>query len=104
MSGGDPMLRIHTEEIQESGVVTLRLEGRLIQPWGDELVRTWIALLERTHPVRSIRVDLNAVSFVDEYGKWILASLQHRNCQLCGSGLFITSIINSLQPDDLEAS
>ena len=98
------MLRIHIEEIQESGIVTLRLEGKLIQPWGDELVRTWIGLLERTPPVRSVRVDLNAVSFVDEYGKWILGSLQHRDCQLCGSGLFITSIINNLQPNDLEPS
>lgn len=98
------MLRIHTEEIQESGVVTLRLEGKLIQLWGDELVRTWIALLERTPPPRSVRIDLNAVSFVDEYGKWILASLQHRGCQLCGSGLFIASIIDSLQTNELEPS
>jgi anti-anti-sigma regulatory factor len=98
------MLRIHTEEIQESGIVTLRLEGKLIQPWGHELVRTWIGLLECTPPPRSVRIDLNAVSFVDEYGKWVLASLQHRGCQLCGSGLFITSILNSLQTNDLEPS
>lgn len=98
------MLRIHTEECQGTGAVTLRLEGKLIQPWGDELVRTWIDLLERRPPVRPIRIDLDAVSFIDAYGKGVLAALQHRGCELCGSGLFIASIINSLQTNDLEPS
>lgn len=98
------MLRIHTEELQGTGAVTLRLEGKLIQPWGDELVRTWIGLLERKPPALPVRIDLDAVSFIDEYGRWILASLQHRGCELCGSGLFIASIINSLQTNDLEPS
>jgi ABC-type transporter Mla MlaB component len=87
------MLRIHVEEQREPAVVTLRLEGKLVQPWVDELHRTWSGLAGRLPLDCSIRIDLNAVSFVDEYGRSILAALHRVGCQLHGSAPFIAAVI-----------
>jgi ABC-type transporter Mla MlaB component len=87
------MLRIHVEETQNPDRVTLRLEGKLIQPWVHELGKTWLALIQSSPWPPSIRADLNAVSYVDEDGMALLTSLYLAGCELVGSGPFITAAI-----------
>lgn len=87
------MLRIHTEGTPET--VTLRLEGRLVRPWDEELTRAWVQAREQAP--RSIRVDLDAVSFVDDAGCRTLATLHSSGCALHGSGTYISALIEAIR-------
>jgi len=87
------MLRIHTEEQRNPDTVTLRLEGKLIQPWVDELQRTWMSLLRRLPAGTGVQVDLNAVSFVDEDGQYLLKALDRKGCRLLGTSPFIATLL-----------
>ena len=60
------MLRIHVEN--ETNAVRLRLEGKLIHPWVDELFRTWMDTSPRIPGHWGVLVDLSEVSFVDARG------------------------------------
>lgn len=86
------MLRIHLEE--HAGEVILRLEGKLIDPWVEELVKVWMKLADQfPSELAVVHIDLEAVSFVDEHGKSMLRMLRRIGCQLQGSGPFISAII-----------
>jgi len=87
------MLRIHVEETQNPDRVALRLEGKLIKPWARELGKAWLTLTGRSPWPGSIRIDLNAVSYVDEAGMAMLTSLHLAGCELVGSGPFIHAAI-----------
>ena len=88
------MLRIHSEERPDPDVLTLRLEGKLLGPWVGELLQAW-AKLEEIRPAKAvIRIDLNAVSYVDSLGRGLLASLHDRGCRLTGTGTFIAAVID----------
>jgi ABC-type transporter Mla MlaB component len=89
------MLRIHIEH--ESEGVRLRLEGKLIQPWVDELVQTWVDLTTRLPRQTPIEVDLSAVSFVDARGKSLLASMLKGGCSMHGTGPFISALIEDVR-------
>jgi len=89
------MLRIHIEN--ESEVVKLRLEGKLVQPWVDELVQVWMDLTTRLPRQTPIKVDLGDVSFVDVRGKTLLASMLKAGCSLHGSGPFISAVIEDIR-------
>ena len=89
------MLRIHAEYTLET--TTLRLEGKLIHPWIDELVDTWMKLRDRVPGKAGIRIDLEAVSFVDEPGRSTLHELWRAGCELHGSGPFISALIDEIK-------
>jgi hypothetical protein len=88
------LLRIHIEELP--GITTIRLEGKLIHPWTDELSDTWMRLKARTGEYGTLRIDLDAVSFVDERGKITLGTLHRTGCELSGSGPFISALIDEV--------
>ena len=89
------MLRIHIEH--ESEVVKLRLEGKLVQPWVDELVQVWMDLTAGLPRQTPISVDMSEVSFVDARGKTLLASMLKGGCSLHGSGPFISAVIEDVR-------
>lgn len=93
------MLRIHIEAEHEG--VTLRLEGKLVDPWGAELVRVWMDLSTGPQAGRTVAINLDAVSFVDARGRAMLGALQRLGCELRGSGPFISAVVReiSLDPD-----
>lgn len=77
------MLRITIEEAPLA--VTLRLEGKLIGPWVEEVEQCWRKALVNLGP-RTILVDLSAVSFVDAAGQSLLAKMELAGFRLAGSG------------------
>jgi ABC-type transporter Mla MlaB component len=89
------MLRIHIED--ESEGVRLRLEGKLVPPWVNELVQVWMDLATRLPRQTPISVDLAAVSFVDTHGKALLASMLKAGCALHGPGPYISAVIEDLR-------
>jgi ABC-type transporter Mla MlaB component len=89
------VLRIHVEGTTET--TTLRLEGKLIQSWSDELVDTWMKLRARVPGQSGIQIDLEAVSFIDERGRSTLHALWRAGCELHGSGPFISALIEEIK-------
>lgn len=89
-----PLLRIHIETRPQA--VTLRLEGKLIEPWVAELVRVWMDLSHGPHAGQPVCIDLEEVSFVDARGRSMLAALWQLGCELKGSGPFISAVIQEV--------
>ncbi len=91
------MLRIHIETGADG--VALRLEGKLIDDWVDELVRVFMDQ-SRGHPKgRVVQINLDAVSFVDAKGRSMLAALRRLGCELKGCGPFISAVIEEVSSD-----
>jgi hypothetical protein len=93
------LLRIHTEK--DGARITLRLEGKLVDPWGDELVKAYMALTRCRLDGQEVGIDLEAVSFVDPRGRSILTALRRLGCTLRGSGPFIEAVIDEITAEPL---
>jgi DNA polymerase III psi subunit len=65
---------------------TLRLEGRIVGPWVEELEKACKALLQDHH---SIHLEMSEVLFVDREGIRLLAYLQEQNIPLVGCSPFV---------------
>jgi ABC-type transporter Mla MlaB component len=80
-SHGFGSLRITIDEKQDS--VILRLEGKLICPWVEEVEQCWRNVFA-TLGGRSVQVDLSAVSFVDTAGGALLVRMHEAGFRLAG--------------------
>ncbi|MBI1752785.1 MAG: hypothetical protein HY014_14690 [Acidobacteria bacterium] len=89
------MLRIHVEN--QPDAVRLRLEGKLIHPWVDELFRVWMDISPRIPGHWGVSVDLTEVSFVDARGKAMLAAMRRAGCSLLGPTPFIEAVIEEVE-------
>jgi anti-anti-sigma regulatory factor len=87
------MLRISTN--RGPGEIKLTLEGRLAGPWVDELARAWTSLTA-TEDARSLRIDLDAVSFIDSAGKALLGTMHEAGTTLVGSGCMTRAILDEI--------
>ena len=87
------MLRITAETA--SLTRTLRLEGRLVGPWVEELARVW-GELRAERDAGSIRVDLDGVTFVSPSGKSLLRRIYVEGGRLVASGCMARSIIEEI--------
>jgi len=79
------MLKIEPVET-ERGLVTLRLEGRVVGPWVEELRRSCEGVLARR---ARLVLDLAEVSFADLQGVALLRGLGDRNVGLVRCSLFV---------------
>jgi hypothetical protein len=73
------MLRITIDE--NPGSVTLRLEGKLIGPWVEEVEQCWRKVFVTLGP-RTVLVDLSAVDFVDAAGRLLLTRMRSAGFRL----------------------
>jgi ABC-type transporter Mla MlaB component len=82
------MLKItaHSEPTQD----ILELEGRLAGPWVQELKDCWQQHLQAN---RQIRVLLQQVSYIDETGKALLATMHRAGVKLEASGCMTKDVI-----------
>ena len=80
------MLRIDTIEDAEGAV--LRLEGRLIGPWVEEVRRSCRAALSQGG---AVTIDLASVSFVDADGIVLLRELASPAVGLANATPFVTA-------------
>jgi len=100
------MLRITIEngpEIEDSpesvtfrpGVVTFRVEGRLVGAWAKELEQCW----KSAAPVRRNRasiIDLTRILFIDQEGKRVLTKLFGEGASFRTSGPMTESIVSEI--------
>ena len=72
------MLKISSED-SGNHIVTLRLEGRIAEPWTSELRRICEKLLAEK---RVVRLDMADVSYLDRTGAAVLSKLQSSGVSL----------------------
>ena len=86
------MLRITWIDLEGSASNrTLKLEGKLLGPWVDELSR---ACEELSIPPHCLRLDLAAVTFVDPIGVLLLDDLVRQGATIVGCSDFISDLLN----------
>jgi len=80
------MLRITVEGSERTE--TIKLEGKIVGPWVEELNRTWHALAPSLGH-KQLKFDMRSVAFVDGKGRRLLREIyQHTNaCFLADSPL-----------------
>ena len=76
---------------------TLVLEGRLGGAWVDELAASWRDLVA-TRDARSIRIDLNNVTFVDAAARALLRALRESGATLVANDLLLHTIFGDAAP------
>lgn len=82
--------------IEQAGVATFKVEGRLVKPWVSELKKSWTEFI-RQHPGEAVRVDLGEVTFIDHEGKCLLSSMFRKGADLCGGGFLTRSIVDLIK-------
>jgi len=87
------MLRI--TPIADSEGTCLKLEGKLLAPWVDEL-RTHCTAI-RAQSARP-RLDLDAISYVDSAGAETLQALRAQGFQIVACSPFVAMILREEQP------
>jgi len=87
------MLRITIDEAPAA--VTLRLEGKLIGPWVEEVEQCWQRVITRLGQ-RTMLVDLSAVNFVDSAGKSLLSRMHLAGFRLAGSGAVASYLVQQI--------
>jgi hypothetical protein len=88
------MLRITV--VPRADEVTVALEGRLIGPWVTELADCWSTLRSSVDP-RAVRIELDAVTFIDAAGKELLRTLHAEGATLAASGCMTRAILEEIQ-------
>ena len=80
------------------GQVTLKLEGSLAGPWVAELEHAWRAARPGLNG-RSLGLDLTAVDYVDEAGKYLLALLTRDGAEVTAAGTAMTELVRTIAED-----
>lgn len=95
------MLRITGIDLDTSNSIrTLKLEGKLLGPWVDELSR---ACEEPRTPPNCLRLDLAAVTFIDSVGVKLLDDLIRRGATIVGCSGFIAELLSEGSADKLSS-
>lgn len=81
-------ITIQSDERQTS----FELEGRLAGPWVQELAACWKNFAGDLR----LRVNLKAVTFIDEAGKRLLTEMHHQGIAIEGTGCMTASIIEEI--------
>jgi anti-anti-sigma regulatory factor len=83
------MLRI-TKVADGSGLL-LKLEGKLLEPWVEELARAARRPLPegRGH----VRLDLSSVTFADEAGVRLLRELLRQGVEIAAASAFVAALL-----------
>ena len=69
------MLRITVQEGDKTQ--TIKLEGKIVGPWVEELNRAWHSLASSVGSKR-LQVDLSGVAFVDARGRQLLREIHQK--------------------------
>ena len=90
------MLRITVQDGRNQ--IGLQLEGNLAGPWVAELEETWRAV-RRELAGRLVSLDVTAVGYVDEVGKYLLALLRGSGTRVMASGTAMTDLVRRIEND-----
>lgn len=83
------MLRI-TRSDQNASVPSVKLEGKLLKPWVDEVAGLFIAADAQSRP----RLDLSALAFVDAAGVELLHQLLLQGVQVVSCSPYVAELLH----------
>jgi ABC-type transporter Mla MlaB component len=95
------MLRISVTT--RPGGATVTLEGRLAGLWVDELARCWSSVTA-LRDASAVRVELEAVTFIDLAGKAALRRMREEGAVLFASGCMTRAILEEIETGRRERS
>jgi hypothetical protein len=78
-----------------SEAVILRLEGKLIEGWVEEVAKAWERIASASGG--QAIVDLTSVSFVDSEGRRLLRRMSRAGVRFTGSGPMINALIEEIE-------
>jgi hypothetical protein len=84
------MLKINSNT--ENSKTSFELEGKLAGAWVGELERCW----RETPSGNSVKISLDAVTFIDDDGKKLLVRLYDSGAELKASGCMNKSIVQEI--------
>jgi ABC-type transporter Mla MlaB component len=82
--------RVDGEMCPSDSISTLKLEGKLIGPWVDELSR---ACEELATPPSGLHLNLSAVTFIDSAGINLLGDLIRRGATISACSGFVAELL-----------
>jgi anti-anti-sigma regulatory factor len=80
-----------TEVSQSEAAITLKLEGKVLAPWVDELRRL---CTEVPRASKQIHLDLDAVTFLDESGAELMRELIRQGITIARCSEFIAQLLH----------
>jgi anti-anti-sigma regulatory factor len=80
------MLRITKEPIDESTIL-LKLEGKLLEPWIEEIERSI------NGSANTVKLDLSALTFADAAGIHVLADLVRHGAKLTACSGYVAALL-----------
>ncbi len=83
------MLKI-TETTSGGSARTFKLEGKLLEPWLDEVLQVSLS----AGPSATVRLDLSAVTFADAASVQLLRELARRGVVLVACSRFVAELLN----------
>jgi hypothetical protein len=83
-------------QIQEGDQLTIRVEGRLLGPWVDELERSW-SQAAAAHGAARVQVQLVGVSFIDDAGKQLLRKMHGAGTRILAAGCLTRAIVEEVE-------
>ena len=91
------MLRITVEESERAQ--TIKLEGKIVGPWVEELNRTWHSLASSLGG-KKLMLDMRSVGFVDGKGRQLLREIYQKTnaCFLTDSPLTQYFAADAMRP------
>ena len=88
------MLKI-TEMAKSDSGRTLKLEGKLLGPWVDELRNVCVQQLDR---LEQVGLDLGAVTFVNAAGAELLRELSRQGIIITQCSAFVAELLHAEEP------
>ena len=88
------MLRITVMEQGES--TAIRLEGKLVGPWVEELKQCW-RMISAGPTNKNLRAELDAVTYVDASGKELLQEMRRAGTKLSGRGVLTSHMLDEIE-------
>lgn len=88
------MLKISEQRGTESDPILLRLEGRLMGPWVEELQSSW-SRMDVAQQRRTV-IDLTGVTFVDPEGKSLLSRMWQQGAEFRAAGCLTRCIVEEI--------
>jgi ABC-type transporter Mla MlaB component len=90
------MMRITQQ--QDGETITLKIEGRLVGEWANEMKRCWNEVKNDARS-RGIRIDLTDVTFIDVAGRELLAQMFASGAVAVAANVMTKAVVEQLTGD-----
>jgi len=94
------MLKVTT--MSQNQTVTLKLEGKLAGPWVQEVTRVWDDTAQNGRG--GYVIDLRSVTFIDNPGRALLATMSRHGAQLIATDCLTRNIVDEIQKESYPES